>query len=175
MHFGSHDKECQSIKDALKEPIIYNVAKPTTNPTFIQFTTGGVNRTAVRFDTGIRLLDPNHSSLGFTGRNGEDADYERLTARLKTSYGIANFTLESLMHNMFVIPVHFNMEHKNIVANCKHMLEYNGGTVAIHPRVNKLNSALRTAVENGEGYMDKEATSHDDLFDSFRLSLMFWS
>jgi hypothetical protein len=55
------------------------------------------------------------------------------------------------------------------------MLEYNGGAVAIHPRVNKLNSALRTAVENGEGYMDKEATSHDDLFDSFRLSLMFWS
>lgn len=79
------------------------------------------------------------------------------------------------MHNMFAIPVHFNMEHKNIVANCKHMLEYNGGTVAIHPRFNKLNSALRTAIENGEGYMDKEATSHDDLFDSFRLSLMFWS
>lgn len=129
----------------------------------------------VRFDTGIRLLDPNHSSLRFTGRNGEDADYERLTARLKTSYGIANFTLESLMHNMFVIPVHFNREHKDILANCKQMLEYNGGTVAIHPRFNKLNSALRTAVENGEGYMDKEATSHDDLFDSFRLSLMFWS
>jgi hypothetical protein len=120
-------------------------------------------------------MDPNHSSLRFTGRNGEDANYERLTARLKTSYGIANFTLESLMHDMFVIPVHFNMEHKNIVANCKHMLEYNGGTVAIHPRFNKLNSALRTAIENGEGYMDKEATSHDDLFDSFRLSLMFWS
>jgi hypothetical protein len=26
----------------------------------------------------------------------------------------------------------------------------------------------------GEGMLDKEATSHDDLFDSFRLSLMFW-
>ena len=29
-------------------------------------------------------------------------------------------------------------------------------------------------VENGEGMLDKEATSHDDLFDSFRLSLIFW-
>jgi hypothetical protein len=34
--------------------------------------------------------------------------------------------------------------------------------------------ALRTAVENGEGMLDKDATSHDDLFDAFRLSLMFW-
>ena len=34
---------------------------------------------------------------------------------------------------------------------------------------------IRTAVENGEGMLDKEATSHDDLFDSFRLSLMFWN
>ena len=32
----------------------------------------------------------------------------------------------------------------------------------------KLITALRTAVENGEGVLDKEATSFDDLFDSFR-------
>jgi hypothetical protein len=25
-----------------------------------------------------------------------------------------------------------------------------------------------------EGILDKEATSHDDLFDSFRMSLQFW-
>ena len=58
--------------------------------------------------------------------------------------------------------------------HCKGMLEYKNGQVAIHPRFNKLITALRTAVENGEGILDKEATSHDDLFDSFRLSLMFW-
>jgi hypothetical protein len=33
---------------------------------------------------------------------------------------------------------------------------------------------LRTAVENGEDALDKEATSHEDLFDLFRLSLMLW-
>jgi hypothetical protein len=48
------------------------------------------------------------------------------------------------------------------------------GYVAINPVHTKLITALRTAVENGEGYLDKEATSHDDCFDSFRLSLMFW-
>jgi hypothetical protein len=42
------------------------------------------------------------------------------------------------------------------------------------PKFNKLIVALRTAVENGEEYLDKEATSHDDSFDAFRLSLMFW-
>ena len=45
--------------------------------------------------------------------------------------------------------------------------------VAIHPRFVKLVTALRTAVENGEGMLDKEVTSHDDLMDAFRISLKF--
>ena len=43
------------------------------------------------------------------------------------------------------------------------MLEYQNGMVAIYPGHNKLIFALRTTVENGEGSLDKEATSHDDL------------
>ena len=31
-----------------------------------------------------------------------------------------------------------------------------------------------TAVEKGDGAWDKERTSHDDLFDAFRMSLRFW-
>ena len=47
--------------------------------------------------------------------------------------------------------------------------------MAIHPRFNKLITALRTAVENGEAILDKEAMSFDDdCFDAFRLSLRFW-
>lgn len=60
-----------------------------------------------------------------------------------------------------------------MLAHCKELLEYQNGMVAIHPRRNKLITALRTAVENGEGYLDKEATSHDDLMDAFRMSLLF--
>ena len=33
-----------------------------------------------------------------------------------------------------------------------------------HSRVTKFITALRTAVENGEGSLDKESTSHDDLW-----------
>ena len=61
-----------------------------------------------------------------------------------------------------------------MLAHCKELLEYQNGMVSIHPRFNKLITALRTAVENGEGVLDKEATSHDDLMDAFRMSLLFW-
>jgi hypothetical protein len=69
---------------------------------------------------------------------------------------------------------HFAKEHKRMLAHAKKVLEYNGGSIAINPRFDKLITSLRTAVENGEGSLDKEATSHDDLFDAFRLSLRFW-
>ena len=76
---------------------------------------------------------------------------------------------------MMVIPVTFNKEHKHMLAHTKAMLEYHNGQVAINPRQHtKLITSLRTAVENGEGMLDKEATSHDDLFDAFRMSLQFW-
>ena len=61
-----------------------------------------------------------------------------------------------------------------MLAHFKQMLEHNGGTVAINLVHSKLITALHTAVENGEGMLDKEATSHDDVFDAFRMSLQFW-
>jgi hypothetical protein len=53
------------------------------------------------------------------------------------------------------------------------MLEYQNGHVAIYPKFTKLITALRTAVINGEGMLDKEVTSHDDLMDAFRPSMQF--
>ena len=61
-----------------------------------------------------------------------------------------------------------------MLAHCKELMEYQTGYVVINPSYNKLITSLRTAVEKGEGSLDKDATSHDDLFDSFRLSLLFW-
>ena len=61
-----------------------------------------------------------------------------------------------------------------MLAHCKEMMEYHNGQIAINPKFTKLITALRTVVENSEGVLDKETTSHDDLFDAFRLSLMFW-
>lgn len=71
------------------------------------------------------------------------------------------------------MPIAFNREHKSMLYHCKQLTEYDNGRVAIHPRFSKLITSLRTAVAD-EWSLDKEATSHDDLFDSFRLSLQFW-
>jgi hypothetical protein len=72
------------------------------------------------------------------------------------------------------IPVHFVKEHRRMLAHAKKLIEYNEGTIAIHPRLDKLITSLRTAVEKGEGSLDKDATSYDDIFDAFRLSLQFY-
>ena len=52
-----------------------------------------------------------------------------------------------------------------MLAHCKEMLEYQNGCVSIDPKQNKLITALMTAVEDGTGSLDNEATSYDDLFD----------
>jgi hypothetical protein len=103
----------------------------------------------------------------------EDPEYDKQIAYYKHNYPSV-YDLQFLQQNMFVIPVPFNKEHKHMLAHTKEMLEYNKGAVAIHPMYSKLINSLRTAVENGEGILDKDATSYDDLFDAFRLSLMFW-
>ncbi|MGH9978716.1 MAG: hypothetical protein ACRD8Z_23225 [Nitrososphaeraceae archaeon] len=76
-----------------------------------------------------------------------------------------------MQHNMTVIHVTFAKEHKAMLAHCKKLIEYQNGYMAIHPSFNRLIIALRTAVENGKGVLDKEVTSHDDLLNAFRLSL----
>ena len=61
-----------------------------------------------------------------------------------------------------------------MLAHCKELLEYQNRMIAINPKHNKLVTALRPAVENGEDSWDKDATSFDDCFDAFRMSLLFW-
>jgi hypothetical protein len=103
---------------------------------------------------------------------GEDTDYDRLITHLKNSYG-KDYGLPSLIENMWVIPVNFRNEHRQMLLHAKKVLEIGkDGGLILHPSFNKLIVALRTAVEKGEGTLDKEATSHSDILDAFRLSLM---
>jgi hypothetical protein len=60
-----------------------------------------------------------------------------------------------------------------MLAHSKKILEYNGGSIGINPKFDNLITSLKTAVENGEGMLDKEATSYDDMFDAFRMSLQY--
>ena len=78
------------------------------------------------------------------------------------------------MYNMLVVPVNFSTEHKKMLAHCKQLLELNGGCVAIDANnYGKLITALRTAVEKGDGSLDKDSTSHNNLFDAFRFTRLY--
>lgn len=128
-----------------------------------------------------RKVKPSRSRIFLDGANPslisalkkrveEDTNYEHITSYLKKQYSSV-YDLQFLEENMFVIPVPFNKEHKHMLAHCKAMMEYHNGQVAINPRHTKLITSFCTAVENGEGILDKDATNHDDLFDAFRMSL----
>jgi hypothetical protein len=142
----------------------------------IDITLGLIERYDISFVNRCRIfVDGANPSFtrALKGRLYEDSEYEPFIARLKMSYG-NRFNLESIIYNMFVVPVAFNKEHRNMLAYAKKLMEYGNGVVAINPKHPKLITALRTAVEKGEGTLDKEATSHDELFDSFRRSLQYW-
>jgi hypothetical protein len=60
-----------------------------------------------------------------------------------------------------------------MLLHAKQILEIaNDGGLILHPSFTKLIVSLRTAVEKGDGTLDKDATSHNHVFDAFRLSLM---
>ncbi|MFL6369136.1 MAG: hypothetical protein ACJ72T_11420 [Nitrososphaeraceae archaeon] len=90
---------------------------------------------------------------------------------------IARYKAEGLgdaTEDMKIVPVNFNKEHKAMLGHCKMILESEGGRIAINPdKFDKLITALRTAVDN-DGVLDKEATSYNDIFDAFILSLKFY-
>lgn len=131
----------------------------------------------IRFDSSCRIfVDGANPSFirALKSRVNEDTEYEEQIQRWKSDNGANVITLKWLTDNMFVLPVAFAKYHKEMLAHTKKLMEYGSGVVAINPSHTKLITALRTAVEKGEGTLDKEATSFDDCFDAFRMSLQFW-
>ena len=98
---------------------------------------------------------------------GEDEEYDEIIKDCKARK-------RDYEYDMTVVPVNFSMEHKSMLGNVKMLLEKDGGYVAINPKFDKLITSLRTAVEKGEGMLDKEATSYDDIFDAFRLAMRMY-
>lgn len=130
----------------------------------------------IKFDNSCRIfVDAANPSFISTLKQAvnEDPAYDKVIQYYKKNYPSV-YDLQFLQQNMFVIPVPFSMEDKSMLAHSKELMEYNNGMIAINPKFNKLIVALRTAVENGKGMLDKEATSCNDCFDAFLLSLIFW-
>lgn len=69
---------------------------------------------------------PLESFVDASCRVDEDTNYEQQISYFKKFYP-AIYDLQFLQQNMFVIPVAFSKEHKNMLAHCKEMLEYHNG------------------------------------------------
>lgn len=100
---------------------------------------------------------------------GEDSNYLEQIARYKSD----GLTEEQALNNLKIVPVNFNKESKSMLGHCKIILEDEGGRIAINKKLDKLITSLRKATDM-DGLLDKELTSHNDIFDAFRLSLKFY-
>lgn len=75
-----------------------------------------------------------------------------------------------LERRMTIIPLAFGKLHKELLQNAKHFTELTDAEgksyIGIHPRYDKLITALRTAYAT-EYSLDKTVTSFSDVFDSY--------
>ena len=76
-----------------------------------------------------------------------------------------------LARYMTVVPVPFSTEGKNMIMHTKELLEFEEPLIAINPKFDKLITALRTAISDDLGKLDKEQTSYHNVLDAFRLGL----
>jgi hypothetical protein len=93
---------------------------------------------------------------------GEREDYEKVIEHHRSTS--SKLWQDPQKYMTVVVAVNFAKEHKDMIAHCKMLFSKN--LIAIDNRFDKLIISLRTAVDN-EGVLDKEATSHNDVFDAF--------
>jgi hypothetical protein len=97
----------------------------------IQTTVRFLEEHNIRFDNSCRIfVDAANPSFirALKDRVNEDSDYEQQIAYYKKSYACI-YDLEFLQHNMFVIPVPFAKYHKDMLAHCKEIMEYDNGYI----------------------------------------------
>jgi hypothetical protein len=130
----------------------------------------------IRFQNGGRIyVDSANADVMGTLKETfyENTRYDQEIAHYKSLFK-SEYDLEVLQNNMFIIPVPFRQYHREMLAHLKGLLEYQDGVVAIHPRHEKVITSLRTAIEKGDGSLDKESTRYDNVFDALRLSAFRW-
>lgn len=69
-----------------------------------------------------------------------------------------------------ICPVNFRLKHKELLQRAHRILSKR--RIKIDPRFSKLTTSLRTATSKGDWDLDKTATSHSDVLDSYMLAQM---
>lgn len=87
-------------------------------------------------------------------------------------YRSMNWDLNKAMR---VVPILFNLESKNIMAtHARQLIEDPRELLSIDPRHSELIVALRSAVFDDRGQLDKELSPHNDILDAFMMLCTFF-
>ena len=71
---------------------------------------------------------------------------------------------------MIIVPVPFTQENKVIMtSHSRRLLDDSRGLIAINPKFDKLVIALKAAIFDDRGILDKEQSPHNDLLDCFQM------
>jgi len=77
-------------------------------------------------------------------------------------------------HYMKVVPVLFTLEQKAwMTSHSRRLLDDPRGLVAIHPSFTVLIDALKAAIFDDRGILDKEESPHNDILDTFQMLTTF--
>jgi hypothetical protein len=76
---------------------------------------------------------------------------------------------------MIVCPIVFNTESRSyMTSHSKRLLDDSRSLVAINPKFSKLITALRGAIFDETGKLDKDESPHNDLLDTFQMICTFF-
>src|SRR5215211_5270000 len=76
---------------------------------------------------------------------------------------------------MVVCPIVFNTESRSFMtSHSKHILDSDKNLIAINPKFTKLITALRGAIFDETGKLDKDESPHNDLLDCFQMLTTFF-
>lgn len=76
---------------------------------------------------------------------------------------------------MIIVPIVFNTESRSYMSShSKRLLDDSRGLISINPKFSKLITALRGAIFDETGKLDKDESPHNDLLDTFQMMSMFF-
>jgi hypothetical protein len=103
-------------------------------------------------------------AMSLKTRLGEENDWPRIHKKM-LDYKSKGWDIAKSMQ---VVPILFNTESKSYMSShARRIVEDPRGLIAIDPKFSELIIALRSAVFDDRGQLDKEMSPHNDLLDAF--------
>jgi hypothetical protein len=110
-------------------------------------------------------------AMSLKTRLGENDDWRYVQKKMQEYKG----KRWDLADAMTVVPIIFNLESKGEMAShARRIIEDPRELLAIDPKFNNLQIALRSAVFDDRGQLDKELSPHNDILDAFLMLLTRW-